>query len=162
MQYDRRFFSEPQRKRNDFERSYYDSSDSNAYDDRDDRSGAYYQGQPQSRSADPGQSSYGGFLNEDPRHQHQMLDDYRKSRVMPKGYKRSDERIREDLCEKLSYSGLDVADIEVDVKDGVVSLEGTVADRRIKHAVEDYADGCMGVQDIHNRIRVAARRDTSS
>jgi len=27
-----------------------------------------------SRSADPGQSSYGGFKNEDPRHQAQQLD----------------------------------------------------------------------------------------
>ncbi|MGB6104469.1 MAG: hypothetical protein WBF88_11565 [Pusillimonas sp.] len=34
----------------------------------------------QSRSADPGQSSYGGFSNQDPRFQRQKLDDYTRGR----------------------------------------------------------------------------------
>ncbi|HYG43776.1 MAG TPA: BON domain-containing protein [Bordetella sp.] len=139
-----------------------------------------------SRSADPGQSSYGGFRGEDPRWQRQQLrygqasrhDDYeersggwnretgagdygwqepalRKSqRISPKGYVRSDERVREDLCERLSRSGLDVSDVSVDVSDGTVTLEGTVSDRRTKHAIEDCADDCVGVNDIQNHIRV--------
>lgn len=69
---------------------------------------------------------------------------------------RSDERVREDLCERLSHSGLDVSDVSVDVSDGVVALEGTVPDRRTKHAIEDCADDCLGVTDIQNRIRVAS------
>jgi osmotically-inducible protein OsmY len=35
-----------------------------------------------------------------------------------------------------------------------VVLEGTVPERRMKHAIEDLADACPGIQDIENRIRV--------
>lgn len=105
-----------------------------------------------SRSADPGQSSYGGFMNEDPRYQVQQ--EQRRRRVMPKGYLRSDERLREDVCERLSHSGLDVGEVSVTVAEGKVTLEGTVSDRASKHAIENCVDDCLGVQDIDNRIRV--------
>lgn len=75
-------------------------------------------------------------------------------RSMPKGYQRSDERIREDVCERLSHSGLDVSDVSVHVSSGHVTLEGTVDSRHVKHAIENCADDCMGVQDVENRIRV--------
>lgn len=75
--------------------------------------------------------------------------------TLPKGYQRSDERIREDICESLSYSGLDVSDVTVDVSNGQVSLSGTVKDRRDKHAIENCADRCLGVHDVDNRIRVS-------
>lgn len=74
--------------------------------------------------------------------------------TMPKGYTRSDERIREDVCEHLSRSGLDVREVSVDVAAGHVTLQGTVHDRHAKHAIENCADECIGVQDIDNRIRV--------
>ncbi|SHH41827.1 BON domain-containing protein [Pollutimonas bauzanensis] len=106
-----------------------------------------------SRSADPGQSSYGGFSNEDPRFQRQQ-GAYGPRRIQPKGYTRSDERVREDICEQLSHSGLDVSDVSVSVAEGKVTLEGTVKDRRVKHAIEDYADDCIGVKDVDNRITV--------
>lgn len=79
-------------------------------------------------------------------------------RRMPKGYRRTDERIREDVCERLGRSGLDVADVSVDVAAGRVTLQGTVDDRRAKHAIEDCADACMGVEDVDNRIRVRSGR----
>ncbi len=47
------------------------------------------------------------------------------------------------------------------VKDAKVTLEGSVPDRRMKHAIEDLADQCPGVQDVDNRIRVQAGRDTN-
>lgn len=75
-------------------------------------------------------------------------------RSMPKNYQRTDERIQEDVCEQLSRSGLDVSDISVNVAGGHVTLEGTVHERFIKHAIEDCVDDCSGVQDIDNRIRV--------
>lgn len=78
----------------------------------------------------------------------------RRERIYPKGYTRSDERIREDICEALGDSGLDVSEVSVNVKDGLVTLEGTVKQRGIKHAIEDYADDCGGVKEIHNQIRV--------
>ncbi|MFW7340965.1 BON domain-containing protein [Pollutimonas sp. H1-120] len=125
-----------------------------------------------SRSADPGQSSYGGFTNEDPRRQRQQFGPYperggyggygyggferepQQRRILPKGYTRSDERLREDICERLSHSGLDVSDVSVEVSQGQVTLEGTVDSRRLKHAIENLADDCLGVQDVDNRIRV--------
>ncbi len=105
-----------------------------------------------SRSADPGQSSYGGFRNEDTRYQAQQ--EPRQQRILPKGYTRSDERLREDVCERLAHSGLDVGDVSVSVSEGRVTLEGAVKDRASKHAIENCVDDCLGVQDIDNRIRV--------
>lgn len=76
----------------------------------------------------------------------------------PKGYQRSDERIREEVCERLAGAEyVDVSDVSVDVREGKVTLEGTVPQRRMKHWIEDIVDAVYGVQDVENRIRV--RRD---
>jgi BON domain len=73
----------------------------------------------------------------------------------PKGYQRSDERLREDISERLMQAGnLDSSEVTVNVSGGKVTLEGTVTDRYMKHAIEDLVDACPGVQDIDNRIRV--------
>lgn len=75
----------------------------------------------------------------------------------PKDYQRTDERIREDLCERLWQSHhIDAQDVSVQVKDGKVTLDGTVPDRHMKHAIEDMADECWGVKDVENRIRVSS------
>lgn len=76
------------------------------------------------------------------------------SRSTPKGYARSDERIRDDVCERLGRSGLDVSDVSVAVAGGRVRLEGSVHERSAKHAIEDCAADCGGVQGVDNRIRV--------
>lgn len=73
----------------------------------------------------------------------------------PKGYQRSDERLREDISERLMESRyIDSSDVTVEVSAAKVVLEGTVPERRMKHAIEDLVDACPGVQDIDNRIRV--------
>ena len=73
----------------------------------------------------------------------------------PKNYRRTDDRIQEDICERLwADSSLDVGDVEVHVRDRVVRLEGTVRLRRMKHDIEDIAANCPGVEDVENRIRV--------
>jgi hypothetical protein len=73
----------------------------------------------------------------------------------PKGYQRSDERLREDISERLmEASYIDSSEVTVAVSGAKVVLEGTVPDRRMKHAIEDLVDACPGVQDIDNRIRV--------
>ena len=78
----------------------------------------------------------------------------------PKGYQRSDERLKEDISERLMSMGhyVDASEVSIEVKDGNVTLEGTVPERRMKHAIEDVADECMGVKDIDNRIRVSHPR----
>jgi hypothetical protein len=78
-----------------------------------------------------------------------------QQRQGPKGYRRADDRIREDICESLiAATHLDASDVSVDVKAGVVVLEGIVPERRMKHAIEDITASCRGVTDVQNRIRV--------
>lgn len=73
----------------------------------------------------------------------------------PKNYVRSDERIREDVCEHLSYHPyIDASDIEVIVRDGEVTLSGTVDARMVKRAAEECCDHVRGVKDVHNHLRV--------
>lgn len=78
-----------------------------------------------------------------------------RSGKAPKGYRRSDERIREDICEHLMHEHeLDASDVSVDVHEGTVTLSGTVQARWMKHRLEDVADGCSGVVDVRNEVRV--------
>jgi osmotically-inducible protein OsmY len=107
----------------------------------------------QSRSADPGQSSYGGFRGENPAYQHEGVD-----RGGQGGAGRGDATLHDALCERLWRSGIDVSEVTVAVDGGEVTLEGAVATREQRRAIEICVDGCRGVRDISNRIRVAPDR----
>jgi hypothetical protein len=73
----------------------------------------------------------------------------------PKGYARSDERIREDLCERLTENPhLDASEIEVGVQSREVTLSGTVSTRFEKRHAEDIADAVSGVGHVQNNLRV--------
>jgi hypothetical protein len=73
----------------------------------------------------------------------------------PKNYKRSDERIREDVCDRLSVSDeVDPVDIEVMVENGEVTLTGSVETRQMKFIAEETADDVPGVHEVHNQLRV--------
>jgi hypothetical protein len=72
----------------------------------------------------------------------------------PKNYQRADERIREDLCDRLMMSWMDAENVEVRVVAGEVILEGTVKTRDEKRAIEALAESVLGVKDIHNALRV--------
>jgi osmotically-inducible protein OsmY len=73
----------------------------------------------------------------------------------PKGYMRSDDRIREDVNDRLTQDHeLDDTEIEVKVKDGEVTLSGTVEDRNDKRRAEDCAEQVSGVKHVQNNIRV--------
>lgn len=73
----------------------------------------------------------------------------------PKGYRRSDERIREDACECLTDDDrIDASNIEVTVKDCEVTLSGTVRSRQEKRRAEDLVDGLSGVKDVNNGLRI--------
>ncbi len=79
----------------------------------------------------------------------------------PKGYQRSNERLKEDICERLTDApDVDASDISIQCKDGVVTLEGSVESRHMKHRVEDIVDGCSGVKDVENRLRVTSGQNT--
>jgi hypothetical protein len=73
----------------------------------------------------------------------------------PRDYKRSDDRIREDVCDQLTEDHeVDASNITIRVEKGEVTLEGTVDDRRVKWMAEEIASRCSGVVDVHNRLRV--------
>jgi len=74
----------------------------------------------------------------------------------PKGYSRSDERIKEDINDRLSDDVfVDATEIEVNVNQGEVVLTGTVNERRAKRRAEDIAEEVSGVKNVENRIRVS-------
>jgi hypothetical protein len=73
----------------------------------------------------------------------------------PRGYRRADERIHEDVCDRLAAHGyLDAGDIEVEVAVGEVTLSGAVPDRRSKRLAEAIAERVRGVVDVHNRLQI--------
>jgi hypothetical protein len=81
----------------------------------------------------------------------------------PKGYQRSDERIKEQVSDKLEENGeIDASEITVEVKQGEVTLEGSVSDRWMKRMAEDVAEDCAGVKQVHNRLRVENGQGGSS
>lgn len=74
----------------------------------------------------------------------------------PRGYQRSDERIREDVCDALCAHGyIDASDIEVTVANGEVTLVGVVRERPEKRMAEDAAEQVSGVREVHNQLRVS-------
>jgi len=80
----------------------------------------------------------------------------------PKGYKRSDERIREDVNDRLSDDYyLDASDVEVSVSNTEVTLTGTVNSRSDKRRAEDLAERVSGVSNVENRLRVRQSSGTS-
>lgn len=73
----------------------------------------------------------------------------------PKGYRRSDERIREDVNDRLTDdSWLDASDIEVKAEKGMVTLTGSVGSRDDKRRAEDIVMSISGVKDVINQIHV--------
>jgi len=72
----------------------------------------------------------------------------------PKGYKRSDEKIVEEACQRLERDGdIDASDIEVTAEDGVITLRGTVPDRRTKRRAEECVESVYGARDVMNELR---------
>ncbi len=81
----------------------------------------------------------------------------------PKGYRRSDDRIQEEINDLLTeHDELDASDIEVKVRNGEATLTGTVGSRQAKRLAEDLAEGCRGVRDVMNQIRIADRDQRES
>jgi hypothetical protein len=76
----------------------------------------------------------------------------------PKGHARSDARIHEDVCERLTDDPhVDASEIEVRVENGEVTLSGTVPDRGAKRRAEDVAESASGVRHVRNDLRVQGR-----
>jgi osmotically-inducible protein OsmY len=73
----------------------------------------------------------------------------------PRNYRRSDERVREEVCDRLTDNEwLDASDVEVSLVAGEVILTGTVDSRYAKRLAENIAESVAGVENVQNNLRV--------
>jgi hypothetical protein len=80
----------------------------------------------------------------------------------PKGYRRSDETIKEDASEALYRSSeVDASEIEIYVEKGIITLKGFTQDRHQKRMAEAAIENLAGIEDVYNEIRVR-NKDSSS
>lgn len=80
----------------------------------------------------------------------------------PKNYNRSDERIEDQVNERLTRNGMvDARNISVGVSNGEVTLQGSVQTRAEKRIAEDIAYSVFGVHDIHNQLKVDRQNEGS-
>lgn len=130
------------------------------YDHRDDNRSF------QSRDYGPSESERGMWSTNTQRGDHRGRVDMRQDRSDgrgglhrgkgPRGYTRSDERIKETVCEALTDdSHIDASGIDVEVKNGEVTLSGMVPDRQTKRAAEDLVESLSGVRDVTNQLKVS-------
>jgi osmotically-inducible protein OsmY len=81
----------------------------------------------------------------------------------PKGYRRSDERISEDVHQRLTDDPwLDASDVEVAVSSGEVTLSGVVKSREAKHRAEHLVEAVSCVKHVQNNLRIATTATSSS
>jgi hypothetical protein len=80
-----------------------------------------------------------------------------QARRGPKGWRRTDDRILDELAESVARSGVDAADVELHVSMGVVRLTGTVEHREDRRMLEALAWDVHGVEDVEERLRVRRR-----
>ena len=81
----------------------------------------------------------------------------------PKGYRRSDQQITEEACQRLERDGhIDATEIDVSSEDGVIKLRGTVPERAMKRRAEECVESIYGARDVMNELRVSAPGEESS
>ncbi len=98
----------------------------------------------------PGPGSYGRSEYGSPR----SIRRYRGR--PPRGYERSDERVKEMICERLMEDpSVDVGDVSINVTGGRVTLEGTVHSRRMKYDIEEIVEEC-GAKDVQDNLRIGS------
>lgn len=78
----------------------------------------------------------------------------------PRRFRRSDARIREDLCERLlHHPEIDPSGVDVDVVgSGQVVLDGVAPSLGIKRWIEDLAYQVPGVVSVLNHLRIDGAR----
>ena len=131
---DRGFFE----KAGDKIESWFSDDDADRYGRRGRRTSGY------------GGSSYDNDYDDDDRY---SRNSYRGHG--PKNYTRSDSRIMEDVCDRLSDDhDVDARNIDVTVNDREVTLDGTVRNRRAKRRAEDCIHDLSGVSHVQNNLRI--------
>jgi len=125
---------------------------------RDDERPAYSQRWSPDRSWwDRASDELSSWLGDEQAQRRRALDEAHRGHYGrgPRGYVRSDERIREDINDRLTEDWLvDASDISVAVAQREVVLSGTVNTRREKRRAEDIAESVSGVEQVQNNIRI--------
>lgn len=81
----------------------------------------------------------------------------------PKGYRRSDDRIYEEVCETLmKKSDVDASYIGVKVDEGIVTLSGKVSNRFMKKTAEIIIEDLPGVQEVRNELSIIKKINMES
>ena len=147
----------------------YGREDDDRDDDRDDRRGYArhaYAGRDErgggswlDRAADQVRSWFGGDDDDDSDDRRREMRGGRgEGRFRgrgPRNYRRSDERVREEVCDRLTDNEwLDASEVEVGVAAGEVILTGTVDSRYAKRLAESIAESVAGVTNVQNNLRV--------
>jgi len=145
------------------------------YDDRSRsfaRQGGYgYQGYNEDRSNGPNgprrdfidraSDEVASWFGDEDAERRRQVDQHRGKG--PKGYIRTDERIKEDVNDRLSDDPmLDASDVEVSVATGEVTLNGLVTSRQDKRRAEDLAEAVSGVNNVQNNLRVKPNDDVAN
>ena len=80
----------------------------------------------------------------------------------PRGYTRSDDRIREDVNDRLTDDPhIDASEIDVSVSNAEVTLSGTVDHRMTRRRAEDIVESISGVRHVQNNLRVRQHTGTT-
>jgi osmotically-inducible protein OsmY len=146
----------------DRERDYRDYDDAaDRFIDRRHRHGFLRRGESAERQDEQSWQSSGWRARESIGDQDRWTGPY--SGRAPKNYRRSDERIHEDICERLmEHPSIDPSDVEVSVNNGDVTLSGTVENRAVKHLTEVMTETVSGVKksitSYESRARAPAPR----
>ena len=150
---------------NDWNTRNGDYNKNNSYDNQDRYRSDNYNNQERGwwdRTRDEVSSWFGDDDAERRRRMDELRDENHRGKG-PKNYKRSQERIKEDVNDKLSdHWMLDASNIEVDIKNSEVTLNGTVNNRNDKRRAEDIAESVSGVTHVQNNLRVSKTEDANS
>jgi hypothetical protein len=74
----------------------------------------------------------------------------------PKGYKRSDMRLKDEACLLMNQDPiLDSTNIQIDVLNNVIYLRGIVDSRRDKKRAEVLVEDIYGIEDVQNQLKIA-------
>ncbi|ODT85400.1 BON domain-containing protein [Phenylobacterium sp. SCN 70-31] len=130
-------------------RSYRDSDEGRDFEDRAREAGDFFRRAGQRISNWFGDAT---DFDEDRR----RYDAYRGHRGLgPKGYQRSDDRIGDEVNQRLTDDAwLDASEVSCSVSGGEVTLSGTVISREAKHRAERLVEDISGVKHVQNNLRI--------
>ena len=75
--------------------------------------------------------------------------------IGPRNYARADQDVLDDVCHLLTMHGeLDVREVDVHCRNGVIRLEGHVPTRAMRREIEAASESIMGVADVENHLEV--------